>query len=195
MPNLGDTLAESASDKKTEPTKTASAAKKAAPAKKAQHVKKALAAKALPVKKATTSAGGRVPQPTEKEVSESRAFKRARTRAQRVVKDPDRMRQVAAEASDKSIRGRLGPLDKIFDQVSALIRLVVAYARGHYRDVSNQSLVLIVAGLIYFVSPVDLIPDFLPGGFLDDYAVLLFVLRRVSEELDAFIEWENGKAE
>lgn len=31
---------------------------------------------------------------------------------------------------------------------------------------------IIIGALIYFVSPVDAVPDFLPGGYVDDLAVL-----------------------
>lgn len=31
---------------------------------------------------------------------------------------------------------------------------------------------IIIGALIYFVSPVDTVPDFLPGGYVDDLAVL-----------------------
>ncbi len=31
---------------------------------------------------------------------------------------------------------------------------------------------IIIAALIYFISPIDAVPDFLPGGFVDDLGVL-----------------------
>jgi len=131
--------------------------------------------------------------PTAQDVKKSKPWKRARKRAEGVLSDPERMRKIAQEASEKSQGRRSGPLSDILDQVSALIRLVAAYARGHYRDVSAQTMITVVAGLIYFVSPVDLVPDFLPGGFLDDAAVLTWVIRSVKQELDAFMEWEVGQ--
>lgn len=72
------------------------------------------------------------------------------------------MRGVAAKASSKSREARSGPLSKILDEVAALVRLVVAYARGTYREVSGQSMILILAGLIYFVSPVISFPTSSP---------------------------------
>lgn len=51
-----------------------------------------------------------------------------------------------------------------------------------------------MAGLIYFVSPVDLIPDVIPViGLTDDAVVLGFVIRTVRQELEAFMAWETGK--
>lgn len=39
---------------------------------------------------------------------------------------------------------------------------------------------LIVGALGYFICPVDLVPDFLPGGLLDDVAVMAFALTRLA---------------
>jgi uncharacterized membrane protein YkvA (DUF1232 family) len=47
--------------------------------------------------------------------------------------------------------------------------------------------VSVVAGLMYFLSPVDAIPDFIPVfGMLDDIAVLAWVMKSLSDELSAF---------
>ena len=69
---------------------------------------------------------------------------------------------------------RKGPsLGKLKDDVRLLQALCVAWWRGEYRAISPQALVAVVAGLLYFLSPIDAIPDWLPGlGFVDDLAVL-----------------------
>ncbi len=38
---------------------------------------------------------------------------------------------------------------------------------------------MVIAALGYFILPADLIPDALPGGFTDDSAAILYVLRKV----------------
>ena len=44
---------------------------------------------------------------------------------------------------------------------------------------------------VYFVMPVDLIPDIVPGfGFSDDVTVVLFVLAAIQRDIDAFERWE-----
>jgi uncharacterized membrane protein YkvA (DUF1232 family) len=66
-----------------------------------------------------------------------------------------------------------------------------AYARGDYRQVSKSTIILIAAALTYFVSPIDAIFDSLPlGGFLDDAAVLAWVVSEVRAEIEAFRLWE-----
>lgn len=91
---------------------------------------------------------------------------------------------------------RKGPrLGQLKDDVRLLQSLCVAWWRGEYRAISPKALVTIVAGLLYFVSPLDAIPDWLLGvGFLDDIAVLGWVLKTVSDELDAFRAWRQRQS-
>jgi len=91
---------------------------------------------------------------------------------------------------------RKGPrLGQLKEDVRLLQALCVAWWRGEYRAVSPKALVTIVAGLLYFVSPLDAIPDWLLGvGLLDDIAVLGWVLKTVSDELDAFRAWRQRQS-
>jgi len=44
----------------------------------------------------------------------------------------------------------------------------------------------VATGLVYFLSPVDLVPDFLgPMGFLDDVVVAAYIVYTICEELNA----------
>lgn len=84
-------------------------------------------------------------------------------------------------------RGRLG---RIMDDLKLLQALCLAYWRGEYRAVSPKAILSIVAGLMYFLSPLDAIPDWIPGlGMLDDIAVLAWVMKNFDGELDAFRQW------
>jgi uncharacterized membrane protein YkvA (DUF1232 family) len=81
-------------------------------------------------------------------------------------------------------------------KMKAATRLVKLTVRREYRDVPWKSIVLITAGLIYFVSPADAIPDIIPLlGFTDDAAILAAILSSVSSDLDSFLEWEKSHEE
>ncbi|MFQ6576188.1 YkvA family protein [Pseudomonas sp. UM16] len=91
---------------------------------------------------------------------------------------------------------RKGPrLGRLREDVRLMQALCLAWWRGEYRSISPKALVTVVAGLLYFVSPLDAIPDWLLGvGFLDDIAVLAWVMKAVSNELAAFNTWRNRQA-
>ena len=78
------------------------------------------------------------------------------------------------------------------DNFNVLARLIKAYASGRYREIPWKTLLIIVAAAIYFVNPIDLIPDFIPVlGFTDDFGILVMVYKSVSQEIDKFLAWEQ----
>jgi uncharacterized membrane protein YkvA (DUF1232 family) len=79
-------------------------------------------------------------------------------------------------------------------QYNTMRRLITAYANGQYREFPIRSLVKIVAGVVYFVSVVDLIPDFIPIlGLTDDLAILAWVYASVKDDLQQFVDWEAAE--
>ena len=73
-----------------------------------------------------------------------------------------------------------------------MLRLVRAYERGEYKQVSNDDLTWILAALNYLVDPFDLIPDMTPLlGFVDDATVVGFVADKTRQTLDEFMIWET----
>lgn len=173
--------------KKTVAKKTA--AKKAAPA----SATKKTAAKQTAAQKAPAKKSSRLDAARERVRSAptSRYFANARARARQMLEDPEALRRIADE-SDHSEAVRSGPFAAVIEDFRTLVRLVVAYARGQYREIPPDSLVLVVAGLLYVVSPLDLIPDAVPVvGFADDAVVVGWVIKSVRHELDAFRAWED----
>ena len=51
---------------------------------------------------------------------------------------------------------------------------------------------LVVAALLYLVTPVDLVPDFRAGGYLDDVVLLSWVFGAAAQELEPFVDSEDG---
>ncbi|NQD95098.1 DUF1232 domain-containing protein [Pseudomonas sp. CrR25] len=81
------------------------------------------------------------------------------------------------------------------EDLHLLQSLCLAWWRGEYRVLNPQALLAVVAGLVYFVTPMDALPDWLLGvGLVDDLAVLAWVLRTWSEELAAFRTWREAQA-
>ncbi len=78
------------------------------------------------------------------------------------------------------------------EKFSIFGRFCKAYALGHYRNVPIKTVVIVVAAILYLINPIDLIPDFIPLGLTDDFAVLAWVYSTISEEIDKFLEWERN---
>ena len=81
---------------------------------------------------------------------------------------------------------------KVQDSVIALSRMLSAWMKGDYRNISTKSIIAVVAALIYFVNPLDLIPDFIPViGQLDDIFVLGYLIKTFNKEIERFMAWEK----
>ena len=90
----------------------------------------------------------------------------------------------------KSVKG-----DNVKDKFLLLGRLVKAYVTGKYREIPWKSVLIILAAIIYFINPIDLIPDVVPVlGLSDDFGVLLWVYNSLRNEVDKFLTWERSQA-
>ena len=123
---------------------------------------------------------------------ESRYRDRARRRAERLVEDPTLADRVAVQAAARAerFRARLG--DGLED-VKTLTRLVRAWATGRYPQAPVGSIVAALVALVYFLMPLDAMPDFIVAlGLVDDLAVISRVVHYIREDLRRFREWESG---
>lgn len=126
---------------------------------------------------------------------DSEAFKKAKSKAEDYASNPEKLNALIDKASKKA-KGKRRPLDAVWTQLMACFRLIQAYAKGSYREIPWASLVMIVASVIYFVMPVDLIPDFiLAFGLVDDAALIGWTVKTFSSDIDAFVEWESNHAD
>jgi len=128
-------------------------------------------------------------------IGQARFFRSYLGRARRLVRDPAALDDLAQHARSKAAGSSNGRIRELGDRIKLLGRLVRAYANGTYREISVGNIVLIVAAILYFVTPIDLIPDAVPGaGLMDDATVLAFVLAKLELELERFSAWEKSHA-
>jgi uncharacterized membrane protein YkvA (DUF1232 family) len=53
---------------------------------------------------------------------------------------------------------------------------------------------LVIAGLLYFISPIDLLPDYIPVlGYIDDAFVISLVMNAVATEIERYGEYIGRK--
>ncbi len=119
-------------------------------------------------------------------------FKRANAGASRYARNSRSLFELIREAVEKS-GGLTGANFSAFrDQLGVVTRLLKAYASGDYREVPWKTLLRMIAVLIYFVSPLDFLPDFLPViGLTDDIALMLWLFSGLKDDIEKFRQWEN----
>ena len=96
----------------------------------------------------------------------------------------------------KKAKRRRGRLSEVWEDLMALLRLIGSWVNGSYREVPWESIIWAIAAVIYLLNPFDLIPDFIPVvGFLDDAAVIAWVIKLIKGDLDDFKAWEKTKSD
>jgi uncharacterized membrane protein YkvA (DUF1232 family) len=101
--------------------------------------------------------------------------------------------KAAANADEiRSKFARQRALRSLMDNGVTMVGLVKDYVTGAYREVPYWVMGVSAMALVYVLSPLDVIPDVIPGvGYLDDAAVVAFALKLVEKELQRYKEWKE----
>ncbi|MBX7224526.1 MAG: DUF1232 domain-containing protein [Chitinophagales bacterium] len=84
----------------------------------------------------------------------------------------------------------------IQDHIFALVRMLKLWLKQEYKGISTKSVIAVIAALLYFINPLDLIPDFIPFiGQLDDILVLSYLVKTLNHEIQRFMAWEKDRSE
>ncbi len=108
----------------------------------------------------------------------------------------DDIRKVLGREDDIEQKFRnAGPLEKFWEDIKLLLAMIRDYWNGDYREVPWTTIAAAVGALLYVLSPIDLIPDFIPViGYMDDAAVVALCLKAIISDLDKYKVWkEFGK--
>ena len=128
-------------------------------------------------------------------MSKESSIKEYISKAKKIINDDEKLKKLIEDvliklkeiSSDKKTSAKLN------DSLRLFIRIINAYTSKEYTYVPWKTICLIVAGLIYFIYPVDLIPDFIPvSGLIDDIALIAWIYESIQDDIDNFLEWEKS---
>ena len=101
--------------------------------------------------------------------------------------DLDKVKNDAEVAESKSKH-----LGKQLESFRLMWSLLQDYWAGNYTTVPWKLLASIGFAVAYLVSPIDIIPDFIPVlGFVDDAALFALVVSAFQSELSDYQEWKE----
>ncbi|PCJ66009.1 MAG: hypothetical protein COA58_08000 [Bacteroidetes bacterium] len=73
------------------------------------------------------------------------------------------------------------------DDASDFYKMIKAAFTGNFKF-KKRNIIIVIAGIIYVLNPLDLLPAALLGpiGLVDDAAILIFLYKRITSELERF---------
>lgn len=104
------------------------------------------------------------------------------------------LNEVADKLADE--KSKEHKFKQLFSSAFTMVRLVRSYASGEYRAIKTGTIISGLAVLLYVLSPIDLIPDFIPVlGWLDDLSLISWFVGKFRGELTSFRDWEARQAQ
>ncbi len=100
---------------------------------------------------------------------------------------------ILAKEDEFRTKFQKGPLRKLWNDFTTLFSMIKDYVKGNYRHIPWWSVSAIAFSLLYTLSPVDLIPDVIPGiGLTDDAALISLCVMMVREDIHAYQAWKGA---
>ena len=119
----------------------------------------------------------------------------ARRRAGRILRSATATRWLVQAVFNRSdqFRARLGDT---FADLILLASLLRDWVTGRYRTVPWGTLLTITGALVYFLMPLDAIPDPIVAlGLMDYVAVISRTLKLTRTDLDRYQQWRNEQGD
>ncbi len=95
-----------------------------------------------------------------------------------------------------AVRSALTPgTPGLLERAAAVPRMVGATLRGEYAGTTRWHLLALFGGLLYVLSPIDLVPEGLLAviGLADDAVLLAWMAAALVTDTEDFLHWERGR--
>lgn len=128
------------------------------------------------------------------QISKNALFNVFLTQAGKLLGRPFKIVTVLNEVANKLAdqKSKNNKFQQLLDIMLTVVRLVRSYASGEYRQIPTKTIISGLAVLLYVLSPIDLIPDFIPVvGFLDDLSLISWFVGSFGTEIMRYRDWEQ----
>ena len=125
------------------------------------------------------------------DTSQKSKVKSSTNEAKRVLQSKKLTTQTLQKACEKSKDIKTNGSDfDVVEDIPLLCNMIYDYCKGNYRELPLRTVIGATAAILYFVSPLDLIPDGLFGvGLADDVAVIRYALKCLHSDLEEYRNW------
>ncbi len=115
-------------------------------------------------------------------------------KAEKILKNREKMERFL-QRLEKKLKS-IPVLGEKLSYIPAMVSLLKSYIEKEYTDLPLGTIIAITSALLYFVSPIDLVPDSIPViGYFDDAAVVAACWKLVESDVKEYLKWreDNNK--
>lgn len=116
-------------------------------------------------------------------------LRKLNSKANSISMDDEKIKELIEEAKKKMENNQI--FADVADDVKESIEMVMAWKDGEYTELSKNTVLLIVGGLIYIVNPLGIVPQFLKRLPLGEVLVIVYILKKIKEELNQYRIWKE----
>ena len=127
---------------------------------------------------------------------ENARVRRIFERSKDFINNNEKIKVLLSKAKDKLqiLQEDTEERNSFVSNIKLVMRMIQSHLNGTYASFSTKSILMLIFSLVYFITPIDLIPDFIPAlGFTDDISVLYFVLQSLASDIENYKQWEKAQ--
>lgn len=138
---------------------------------------------------------------TKRATGQRKAKRSASAKAEVVLKDKEMTtaalhkfkERVVEKKQEINLVGKQNPnLMAYIQEIPTLYYMLQDYIKGNYKEIPFKSILGITAAVLYFICPLDLLPDFIPVlGQLDDIGVLIKAVQLIYSDVMVYKAWKE----
>lgn len=100
------------------------------------------------------------------------------------------------QIKEKASKLNLNKFSKLIKQLSLSMQMLRDYKAKTYTNIPWRTIALIVAAILYFINPFDIIPDFIPFlGYTDDAVAFAAIFKSAQIDLQNYCKWKGYNTE
>ena len=110
--------------------------------------------------------------------------------AEKILEDEDKLEKFLDKLERKLKKVPVG--GDILSMLPVMISMLRSYFKKEYKDIPIGTMIALISALLYWVTPIDVLPDALPVvGYVDDAAVIAACLKLINDDLKDYTEWKE----
>lgn len=109
-------------------------------------------------------------------------------KAESILSDDEGINKLLKDVKEKFDDNEF--LSTIASDVRLIVEMVTAWKNGEYTGLSQNTVILVIAGLLYIANPLNMLPKLLKKTIIDDILIIIYIVKKIKTELEAYKNWK-----